>query len=771
MKKFIVLVTTLLFVGFNLVIAEDPDFAVGGIHYLITSEEDPLEVSVTYEIEDVSTDTYTGNLVIPASVIYEGKKYTVTGISKKAFWDCETLKSITLPASLTSISSSAFYNCDGLTTLIIPNSITEIDYDAFYECNSLKTITLSSKLEKIGDNAFGYCTSLTSITLPATVTELGKDVFYQCKSLASIKVGTGSQSFSSVDGVLFNKALSALIRYPEAKLNTTFVVPKSVTRIENYAFNGCAKLTEITLPDTLGSIGDNELFNVFDNCTLLTKINAGPNSRNFSSVDGVLFNKTKTKLIQYPACKKDVSYSVPPGVVMIGGSAFNSIQYLKNLTLPESVNEIGAFSFTSALSKIVVNAKTPPKVHTYSFHLVTFLRIEVPGSSISSYKAANGWKDYSISEIALYDFVVDNIFYKITSEAAPLTVEVSRKVESVSTSEYTGNVVVPPTVNFAGKTYSVNAIGESAFSWCSGLTSLTLPNSVVTIKDNAFNNCKVLSNVTLGNSVTTIEKWAFSNCSALASIEIPASITSIGNYAFNYAGLKSITIPNSVTSIGNFAFFNCTELDTITLPASLKRIEEYTFAQCTKLGSIVIPNSVALIANAAFTESGINNITLSQSLKSIGERAFSKCKSLKEITIPDSVTVLGKEIFLECAELTTVKLGRSLLKVPESAFQRCSKLTSVELNNALESIEKYAFYYCNNLPSVVIPEKVKQFGDYAFSSCYALEKIRLLSKTPTSVNEMAFDGRYNLCTLEVPGGTRSAYLINPWSKFQNIKEY
>lgn len=773
MKRLYFLFATLLFAGiFNVLNATEPDFTAGGIHYLITSGEDPLEVSVTYETEDVPTVTYTGNMVIPATVTFEGKKYAVTGISEHAFYDCKTLKSITLPATLEIISKYAFFNCEGLTAIIVPNSVKEIGYNAFGECNSLKTVTLSSTLEKIGDNAFEYCPGLTSITLPASLKEIKNDIFYQCKNLLSIKVGAGSQSFSSVDGVLFNKSLSALIRYPAAKPNLTFIVPKSVTRIENYAFNGCSKLTEITLSDTLQSLGDNVLFHVFENCNALTKIIAGSNNRNFLSDEGVLFNKEKTILIQYPAGKKDNSYSVPAGVRVIGGSAFNSIRYLKNLTLPESVNEIGAFSFGTTFDRFVVLAKKPPKLHGYSFHLISFLRVEVPGSSISSYKADVGWNRFLITEVALYDFQVDSIFYKIISETAPLTVAVSRKVESVYTSEYTGDVIIPQTVNYAGKTYNVTEIGESAFMSCISMTSLSLPNTIITINDNAFNSCKGLLKVNLGNSVTSIGKWVFSSCSALANIEIPGSVTSIGNYAFTNTGLKSIVIPNSVTSIGNFAFFRCTELETISLPASLKRIEEYTFAQCTKLESTELPSSVTYIGNAVFSDcSGLKSITLSQSIKSIGERAFTKCISLKEIIIPDSVTVLGKEIFSECAELTTVRTGKSLLKIPERAFSKCSKLASVELNSTLESVETFAFYYCKSLPAIIIPENVKQFGDYAISSCYALEKIRLVTKAPVSVNEKAFDGLYNLCSLEIPAGTRSAYMINPWSKFLKITEY
>ena len=149
---------------------------------------------------------------------------------------------------------------------------------------------------------------------------------------------------------------------------------------------------------------------------------------------------------------------------------------------------------------------------------------------------------------------------------------------------------------------SVTDIGEWAFYGCSGLTGdLTIPNSVTSIGDRAFCECSGLTSVTIGNSVTTIGDWAFSFCSGLTSVTIPNSITSIGIYAFyGCSGLTSVTIPNSVTSIGEYTFYGCSGLTSVTIPNSVTSIGESAFDGCSGLTSVTIPNSVTRISYGAF---------------------------------------------------------------------------------------------------------------------------------------------------------------------------
>ena len=160
---------------------------------------------------------------------------------------------------------------------------------------------------------------------------------------------------------------------------------------------------------------------------------------------------------------------------------------------------------------------------------------------------------------AAHDFEVDGIYYNILSDEDK-TVEVTYRGNYYNSDlyEYSGDVTIPANVTYKGTTYSVTTIGDSAFDYCSSLTSITIPNSVTSIGSGAFGDCSSLTSITIPNSVTSIGKSAFYGCSSLTSITIPNSVKTIGDYVFsNCSSLASIEIPNSVTSIGNSAFILC----------------------------------------------------------------------------------------------------------------------------------------------------------------------------------------------------------------------
>ena len=211
----------------------------------------------------------------------------------------------------------------------------------------------------------------------------------------------------------------------------------------------------------------------------------------------------------------------------------------------------------------------------------------------------------------------------------------------------------------------VTSIGNSAFFYCTSLTSITIPNSVTSIEPYAFYNCNSLTSITIPNSVTSIGNFAFSDCSSLTSITIPDSVTSIGNYAFAYCeGLTSITIPDSVTSIGAYAFSYCSSLTSITIPDSVTSIGNGAFDNCSSLTSITISDRVTSIKPYAFSYcSSLTSITIPNRVTSIENFAFSKCSSLTNITIPDSVTSIGSSAFNGCSSLQTISLScKSSLK-------------------------------------------------------------------------------------------------------------
>jgi deoxycytidine triphosphate deaminase len=213
-----------------------------------------------------------------------------------------------------------------------------------------------------------------------------------------------------------------------------------------------------------------------------------------------------------------------------------------------------------------------------------------------------------------------------------------------------GAVIIPPMINgllvtsIGGSAFlgsgvtsvtipnSVTSIGAGAFWNCGSLTSITIPNGVTFIADGTFYECVSLASVTIPNNVTTIGSHAFDGCTSLASVTIPSRVTTIGDSAFSGSGLTSVTIPNSVTSIGAGAFWNCGSLTSITIPNGVTFIVDGTFYACVSLTSVTIPNSVT----------------------TIGSSAFYDCTRLAIVTIPSSVTTVGDSAFADCTNLAGV---------------------------------------------------------------------------------------------------------------------
>ena len=368
-------------------------------------------------------------------------------------------------------------------------------------------------------------------------------------------------------------------------------------------------------------------------------------------------------------------------------------------------------------------------------------------------------------------FTVNGINYNIISEEN-LTAEVGRN------SGFGGEAIIPETVEYKGKQYSVTSIGRDAFSGCSGLTSVTIPNSVTSIgekafygtawfdnqpdglvyagkvayrykgtmpentsislkegtlgiADFAFSYCYTLTSIVIPNSVTNIGQFAFELCS-LGSVTIPNSVTSIGRSAFFRSGLGSVTIPNSVTSIGNNAFGYCGLISIVVesgntrydsrdnCNAIIEKVSNILIAGCK---NTIIPNSVTSIGDHAFSLcSGLTSITIPNSVTSIGESAFYGCP-LTSMTIPNSVTSIGKSAFKNCSKLTNVTIGNSVTSIGDWAFDGCSGLTSVTIGNSVTSIGRSAFSFCKGLTSVTIPNSVTSIGNRAFHGCSGLTSI------------------------------------------------
>ena len=337
-----------------------------------------------------------------------------------------------------------------------------------------------------------------------------------------------------------------------------------------------------------------------------------------------------------------------------------------------------------------------------------------------------------------YDVEVDGIYYYLNKTKK--TAEVTYREEGIDS--YYGSIEIPSSILIKDVEYKIASIGDFAFCFCSGLTSITIPNSVTSIGSRAFYNCSGLTSITIPNSVTSIGDFAFSGCSGLTAITISNFVTSIGSEAFaGCLGLTSITIPNSVTSIGAGAFSGCSGLTSITIPNSVTSIGDYLLYGCDGIKNTIIVNdifvylpktysgnysildNVTTIIGGAFAGcSGLISISLPNSVTSIGTGAFSDCSGLISISLPNSVTSIGNSAFAGCSGLTSITIPNSVTSIGDYTFNRCSGLTSITIPNCITSIGVWAFYGCSGLTSITIPNSVTSIGDRAFSNCY-IEKL------------------------------------------------
>ncbi len=294
---------------------------------------------------------------------------------------------------------------------------------------------------------------------------------------------------------------------------------------------------------------------------------------------------------------------------------------------------------------------------------------------------------------------VDGIWYNFDSSTQTAEVTYRGSNYASYSNEYSGSVTIPSSVTYNNKTYSVTSIGDYAFLYCTGLTSVTIPNSVTSIGDEAFYGCSGLTSITIPNSVTRIGEGAFAYCSGLTSVTIPNSVTSIGDFAFLYCTSINVVDDNPNYSSKDGVLFDKQQTTLIQYPGG-------------KQGAYVIPNSVT----------------------SIGNYAFYGCSGLTSITIPNSVTSIGKDAFKNCSGLTSIMIPNSVTRIGNHAFCNCSGLTSVTIEaDTPPTIGIYCFYsvddYNNYFPlniSIYVPcgsldtyKTAEGWSDYASRIKYA----------------------------------------------------
>lgn len=655
----------------------------------------------------------------------------VTKIGARAFYGCTAMTSVFIPDCVTEIGEMAFQSCHSLTEVVVPFGVTKLPTSAFAYCKSLTEVDLvSSSVDEIGNSAFKSCESLESITIPEDVTSIGAEAFRNCGKLTSVDIKArsmtvGESTFrlcTSLTSVELGNCKTAISDSMFAGCNklTKIKIPDTVTAIGNAAFSGCTALAYITIGKGVVSIGSDAFYDtaaiagITDPIHVLGKWIVGVADRYSESINDdmlTLYNERKD-------------------IIGIADYAFNSCIYLNAGTVPQSVKYVGKGAFYNCPTLVVVVMQdNVESIGDAAFYGCENLQAVLMGRNverIGEYAFAY-CKSLVKENIIIYDKIKSigtYAFYKtgIWENALKANSETAGVV-------YVGNWVVgcdPDKMGSVEVADGTVGLADYAFTYCSGLSSVSLPSSVKYIGEGAFYGCtgmyqgestrSPMFNVNIPQGVTEIKPYTFYG-NALREIGIPDSVTSIGYAAFGGClALKEVAIPNSVTTMDSFAFWLCSSLESVTLGRNLTAVPDRAFSGCAKLKSIAIPAKVTSIGERAFYRcASLESVEFKGDLvETIGDKAFYMCSLLKSVSLPENVTEIGNYAFYKCESMSSIEFNDSLETIGDFAFYGCVSLKTSALPGSLGYVGNSAFRYCRNLSGVSIGRNVKVIGEHAF---------------------------------------------------------
>lgn len=527
--------------------------------------------------------------------------------------------------------------------------------------------------------------SVKALYIPSNIRQISEYAFTDCAELEEVTVEEANQFFSSSNGVLFNKEKTLLLFLPRNWAGC-YVIPESVVQVLPFAINNCKLLESIVVSKTVEKVGENDYACPFGRCEKLSKIIV-ENNPNYFSIEGALYDYSKTVLIRCPQGKSG-SFIIPNGVNEIRHSAFSSCKLLSNVHIPDSVIIIGkrAFDGCNSLESLII-PKSTAEIGDFSF----------PNSLKTIYSDENG------------HFVSDG----------RILIDKSKSSIKYVCKNITGDVIVPE---------GIMLIEIGAFADCENLSSVVFPSSLRKIQRSAFHHCHSLTSVRFNTDVEDIGMFAFGDCERLTSITIPKNLHGIWGFAVE--NLNSVALSDGAEVIGKDMFKGCLKVTDITIPASVKTVEANALDDCKALKNIHYEGTLKewlAMKWPCVVKSGYN--------------LYIQGKLLTDVALDGSVSEIRENAFYYCNSLQHVEIREGVEKIGASAFNKTSIIGDVYLPDSVKSIGEYAFLSCKNLKSISIPHNSWGIGigSGVFRYCDALEKVDIRGK-----NEGEWDEVYSI---------------------------